>query len=268
MRTDYYSDKLRKSVLIAVFCLVVLNVFIFPVRAQFQDFYFSGSSAESYQCIGLDGNIDPSVAVVESSGGMFVCEGVDRDGDGEWDPAILKPPKFQQLEIWFVKILYSVWALVGTFSFFMLAYLGYQAMLRGGTTDDQLVKLRKHILSYILGVALVFLAVPILESVFRLMGINKEVDCYNVDMPGFQFFFSDLCTDPKGQIADQLLSDPCSVPDASGITCGNVYRLSQGCEISGSGGDCYWYECSQNAGGIWVRVGPAPCSLQPNPAHP
>jgi hypothetical protein len=121
--------------------------------------------------------------------------------------AVLKPPKLQQLEIWFVRIIYIVWSLVGTLSFLFLIVLGYRYTISRGDVT-KITEIRQKILYYIIGLALVFLAVPILTTVFRVMGINRDVECYNVNMPGFQFFFADLCTDPNGSV-----TDPCDAED-------------------------------------------------------
>ena len=173
------------------------------IRAQIQIFDFSGNSADSYQCFDNQGNVylngesGPAGAVeIYKDGvtGYYLCRGFDTDGVSGDDKAILRPPALQQLEIWFVRILYIIWALVGSFSFLLLVGVAYEYIIRGGTSDQELVKLRKRVINYIIGFALVFLAVPILTTVFRLLGINNDVACYNVAMPGFQFFFTGICT--------------------------------------------------------------------------
>jgi hypothetical protein len=198
----------------------------FSIQAQTQDFDFSANNPEcvAYQCLGADGNVDSSIKPQwktegsDSTRGKCICP---------TGLAVLKPPKLQQLQIWFYRVLYAIWGLVAGFSFLMLVYLGYRYMLRGGTSDQELVKLRKDILNYVIGFALVFLAVPILSTVFRLMQINDDVQCYRVNMPGFQFFFEDLCTDPIGTTEAQCknlesdLGTNFKVGDLSGIYCAN-----------------------------------------------
>lgn len=206
----------RKKLLILTFLtFVLLNVFVTFVNAQIQVDDFSGNDPNSYQCLEKDGTVAVGVTPYkDTQTGYFVCDlstGTER--------AVLKPPTLQQIEFWFVRIIYAIWALVGTFSFVFLVYLGYQFMLKRDTSDTQLVDLRRRILNYIIGFALVFLAIPILTTFFRLLGINERVDCYNVNMPGFQFFFADLCTDPRLVI----VSNPCSFAEnATGYACNSL----------------------------------------------
>lgn len=204
--------------LLFLFAFFFLN---FPqsVSAQLSSSVISGNDASSYVCPGED----PGLPVLDSSGncaaqdkrcrtlpyldsatGYYVCKSEDSDNIVR---ATLKAPPLQQLELWFRRILYAIWAIVGSFSFVMLIYLGYQYMIRGGTSDQELVKLRKAIINYVVGFALVFLSIPILTTFFTVLGINKNVTCYDVAMPGFQFFFSELCTDPN----DTYIKDPCAI---------------------------------------------------------
>lgn len=201
-----------------LFAFFFLN---FPqsVSAQLSSSVISGNDASSYVCPGED----PGLPVLDSSGncaaqdkrcrtlpyldsatGYYVCKSEDSDTIVR---ATLKAPPLQQLELWFRRILYAIWAIVGSFSFVMLIYLGYQYMIRGGTSDQELVKLRKAIINYVVGFALVFLSIPILTTFFTLLGINKNVACYDVAMPGFQFFFPELCTDPN----DTYVNNPCAI---------------------------------------------------------
>jgi len=235
----------KKILITSILSFLLLNFLLSftQVHAQIQDFTFSGNSADSYQCIGSNGQIDDSIEIFkDSTSGAFLCR-IDRDGDGQYDKAVLKPPKLQQIEVWFVRIVYVIWALVGSYSFILLVYLGYQYMLRGGTTDTQLVELRKRIIYYIIGFALVFLALPILSTFFRLLNVNTAVDCYNVSMPGFQFFFANLCTDANNTV---VISNPCSRTDAAGLACANSGDTSDICLVSGG---CAYYSCDGN---IWV----------------
>ncbi|RMD77220.1 hypothetical protein D6810_01525 [Candidatus Dojkabacteria bacterium] len=173
---------------------------------------FSGNNPSSYQCFDEKGNLlsltpEPGTGKYE---GSFVCV----DGNKVY-PAYLKPPSLQQIEVWFVRIVYTIWALVATFSFVLLLGVAYQYMI-SRDAGGALAKARDRIAKYFLGFALVFLAVPILSTTFRLLGVNDSVKCYstltgggenNIGI-GFQFFFSDLCTDPRGRFADpQVILD-------------------------------------------------------------
>ncbi len=250
-------------VLIIFFLLTVLvrsSVF-----AQAQTFTFSGNSKESYQCFDEDGSSNVPTDIRDTNG-YWLCEcegggapsknGMCGSGTCQGRPgssgclaaqAVLKPPALQQLEIWFVRILYVVWALVGTLSFFFLALLGYRYMISRGDVT-KITEIRQKIIYYIVGVVLVFLAVPILTTVFRLLGINDEVDCYNVEMPAFQFFHASLCSDPIGAVT----GDPCN-SGTSGI--GLVCDPSQVGEVRACSGATtgiryFGYTCTE--GLIWV----------------
>ncbi len=192
------------------------------VSAQIQFFDFSGNSAESYQCFDERGIIikdSQSIIYKDDISGYFLCEGVNNDGIAGDDRAVLIPPTLQQIEVWFVRILYVVWAVVGAFSFILLVGVGFEYMLRGGTSDQELVKVRKRIINYIIGFALVFLAVPILTTVFNLLGVNDDVACYDVNMPGFQFFFTTLCTGTEAKLQTACTSNTVI---EEGQACGKV----------------------------------------------
>ncbi|MDQ6986090.1 MAG: pilin [Candidatus Dojkabacteria bacterium] len=241
------------------------------VEAQSQDFNFSGNSATSYQCFTLAGDKIPDGVSSMKYNGQFLCKclaaGISPDVavvtdynvtplangrcPGTANPtdispglsgnyaiqAVLRPPKLQQIEIWFVRIVYIIWGGVAALSFFFLVILGYQYMLTRGDVT-KITQIRQRIIYYILGVVLVFLAVPILTTIFRLFGINQQVSCYNeVNMPGFQFFFANLCTDPKGILANsceslgnsfseslELLGVPCQTNGES-LNCNSQVRI-------------------------------------------
>lgn len=228
---------MRNFIFTLFFIITLFIVGPSTVSAQIQFFDYSGNNPESYQCFDKEGRIlregssnwpkDESGNLVpvdqliykDDITGYFLCRGVDNDGIVGDDRAILIPPTLQQLEVWFVRILYVVWAAVGSLSFLLLVGVGYEYMIRGGTSDQELVKLRKRIINYVIGFALVFLAVPILTSVFNLLGINDDVDCYNVNMPGFQFFFTDLCTGTEARLR---IACETGQPLQEGLACGSV----------------------------------------------
>lgn len=241
---------------------LLFTIFI-PVQlqAQLQSFEFSGNNPDSYQCFDnagttyLNGENSSGGNTVEiykdSISGYYLCRGFDFDEDGKDDRAILRPPALQQIEIWFVRILYIIWAAVAGLSFFLLVGVGYQYILRGGTSDQELVKLRKRIINYAVGFSLVFLAVPILNTVFRLLGVNTDVDCYNVNMPGFQFFFTNVCTgnetllrnacESNATISDGLACSPAGTqvlcqdlaPNSSGASSGVYFVCNPGESFNG-----------------------------------
>lgn len=273
LKDIYTMVKIKLNKFSLIFALFI-SAFIFtaPVAAQFTTDILSGNNPESYVCPGDNPSIpvedengkctDPAANGVcrtrpklDSATGYFVC-----NVDGQTLRATLKAPPLQQLEVWFRRILYAIWVIVGTFSFVMLVYLGYRYMIQGGTSDQELVKLRKSIINYIVGFALVFLAIPILTTFFTLLGINKKVACYDVAMPGFQFFFPELCTDPRNTI----VSDPCTYGgEATGYACPVVGVVAPTCTVKFSDNLIYEfnYTCksteagSTSGAGTWEITG-------------
>lgn len=210
----------------ACFTIITISILILPKQFAFgqaQTGNFSGSDIASYQCFDAN-NIPIEPTTRTNASGQFLCPCKDGtnpnvfgrcsgatkcenpdDTSRPGEPgdkgclaaiATLKPPTLQILEVWFVRILYIIWAIVGSLSFFYLVVLGYRWMLTRGDVV-KITEIRQKIIYYVVGVALVFLAVPILTTIFRLLGINDNVDCYNVEMPAFQFFFANLCTAPN-----------------------------------------------------------------------
>ncbi len=217
-----------------------------PVVAQTQDFDFSGNNPDSYQCFDGSGQPDTTSNIVKDElRGFFFC---DTNNNGFYnageEQAVLRPPRLQQIEVWFVRIIYVVWALVGAYSFYLLVVLGYQVMISRGDPTS-LPKIRQRIINYMIGFALVFLAIPILDTFFRLLGINKTVSCYDVQMPGFQFFFTTLCsgTDPCSFTAAQL---------ADGIVC-PIRNERRACD-TGAQGEFEIFLCDPEAQ-IWTSIG-------------
>lgn len=221
--------KNNQKFLVLALTFIMLSFFTSVVKAQFQEEEFSGGKKSSYQCFDPNTN-QPSEDLVSDVqlNGYWLCkcnDGAKSDpgrngicGDASADcsglpgsngctaqQATIKPPKLQQLEIWFVRVLYAIWALVGSLSFIYLMVLAYRYVITRGDVT-KITEIRQKIIYYFIGLAVVFLAVPILTTVFRVLGINRNVECYNVQMPAFQFFFTDLCTDPDGTIA----TNPCS----------------------------------------------------------
>jgi len=226
-----------------LYILIVLNLFFghtVLVQGQLQTFDFSANNPESYQCFNkdtgenlTDGEGDPAIAVngPDDFGNYYCCAGIVAPGPialggcpaGQAKIiAQIKPPTLQQIEVWFVRILYAIWGLVASLSFLFLVKLGYEYTISRGD-PTKITEVRKKIVSYIIGFSLVFLAIPILTTAFRLLGINTNAQCYNVNLPGFQFFFTSLCTDPKGVIAAKFAADPCAAFDSGsepeGVIC-------------------------------------------------
>jgi hypothetical protein len=225
---------------------IIFQTFISPVSSQQQDFDFSGNNPDSYQCFDGSGQPDTESPIVKDDlRGFFFC---DSNGNGFYNPgekqAVLRPPKLQAIEVWFVRIIYVVWALVGAYSFYLLVALGYQVLISRGDPTS-LPKIRQRIINYMIGFALVFLAIPILDTFFRLLGINKTVSCYDVEMPGFQFFFTSLCsgTDPCSFTAAQI---------ADGIVC-PIRNERRSCDNGGQG-EVEVFICNPNTQ-VWSSQG-------------
>lgn len=240
-----------------LYLVLVLNIFfaqVGVVHAQLQTFDFSANNAESYQCFDKEtGEIlaDPVVATPDEFGNYYCMSG------GEKIIAQLKPPTLQQLEVWFVRIIYAIWGLVASLSFLFLVKLGYEYIISRGD-PTKITEVRKKIVSYLIGFSLVFLAIPILTTAFRLLGVNTNAQCYNVNMPGFRFFYTSLCTDPKGVIAARFAADPCDAfssgtepegvickgtsYEGQSLSCGllGVYEISLACDIQSGDSAATW----------------------------
>lgn len=265
---------LYKFTLQLVLVLLGIWVTITPLYAQSQSFNFSGNNLESYNCIQKDGTVLTYIEAWTASGTTIDPSNPPRSGSGRFlcpdnNDAILRPPALQQLEVWFVRVIYVIWAAVASFSFFFLVVLAYRWLISRGDVT-KITEIRQKIIYYFIGVALVFLAIPILTTVFRVLGINKSNQCYNVNMPGFQFFFADLCTDPRS-----VVTDPCSfsaiVEDiARGISGESRYA----CPVRGEIKTCgtrtlgFGFCCTNDDNQVWVSYfiapfvsPPAICSL-------
>lgn len=218
------------------------------VNAQFQPFQFSGSSPRSYQCIfsdgagtvllldvyenylkaqiptlpngslanaydSLDGTTQNNIIrlLPKASNGTFLCDDETILSTSErlyFPQAVLIPPALQQFEAWFVQIVFLIYSFVGVFSFIFLIVLGYRYILSRGDVT-KITEIRQKIIYYFIGLVLTFMAYPVTIGIFQTLGVNQRVECYNFALPGFRFFFDDLC------IRDVVnLSDPQGVCDA------------------------------------------------------
>ncbi len=223
-----------KRLILGYICLAFISqLFIAGVhtrisaQAQGPGFSANDESCNSFQCIDDDGKSTP--ASYDSNKDICVCSATG-------EQATIRPPKLQQIEIWFVRVIYVIWALVGSLSFLFLVSLGYQYMLTKGDVT-KITAIRQRVINYVIGLVLVFAALPILTTFFRVLGVNGQVQCYQFDtLPRFQFFFPELCTDPKLI----LVNDPCNLDDADGFACAVEGERSEGCQV---GGTSIYYEC-------------------------
>lgn len=225
---------MKKILLFTVILLFFVQFFLLTskVNAQFQDGDFSANDPQcsSYRCPEKAGLT--STLSYNNVSEFCECE----YSNGEVSLALIKPPALQQIEIWFVRIVYAIWAFVGSLSFLLLVYLGYQWILTRGDVT-KITEIRQRIINYAIGTAFIFLALPILTTFFRLLGVNGEVQCYKFDtLPRFQFFFPELCTDPL----DLIVSDPCNF---------TISAEGYACSVPGSS-----YECSAFGGVTNYRI--------------
>lgn len=255
---------MKRILVITLFILFVVQ-FLFlssSVQAQFQETPFSANDQQcnSYRCPEREGTSPtPSYNVASE-----FCECTYPNGDTII--AFVDPPALQQLEIWFVRIVYAIWAFVGSLSFLLLVYLGYQYILTRGDVT-KITEIRQRIINYGIGTVLVFLAVPLLGTFFRLLGLNAEVECYNFEtLPRFQFFFPTLCTESD---VNRILSFCDSTSGFDDVSDGRLACPTPNTRLdcpydsagndTGSGGynafgDRMYFLCSNES--VWVVVAP------------
>lgn len=116
--------------------------------------------------------------------------------------ADLVPPTVQQVENMVVDIIYLIWGSLFIIGLVMLTYLGFQFIF-GGNSPEKLGELRTKLGLWLLGLFFVVLAIPLVNFIYSLVGIQttkcykfqKEGSVvYDLTVPGFTFFFNDVCT--------------------------------------------------------------------------
>lgn len=180
-----------KLLLTATFITLGL-IIVAPVYAQ-----FSGSDPENYNCpvfntLELVGgpNLAPSGRIIclynrLDTSGNIVERNVLKD-------AILRPPTLQIVEVWFVRIIYLLWALAGVAFTASLIWIGFKYMTSFNNQYD-LGKTIGDFRKWLIGLAIIFLSYPILVTFFRILPLSNS-QCYDdISMPGFQFFFPTVC---------------------------------------------------------------------------
>lgn len=158
------------------------GLFSKPVEAQ----NFAGSNVDNYYCLPRNGTT-PKVTVDD---GDYVC---DYDGDGKSDArAVPRPPSSRQLQYWFIRVLYIVWALAGIVFTLVLIGIGFQYLTSFGN-EVALADVIKQFRKWLVGLGLVILAYPMLNTFFNVVGL-RDSECLNdLQLPGFQFFFPTAC---------------------------------------------------------------------------
>jgi hypothetical protein len=206
-----------------------------PVLGQNE---FSGANCANYYCPVLgttvDGNFvpiapnpvgncaaNPDSGVVLQADGNFVCEYPEPIGTRV---AIPRPPQLRVIEYWFLKIVYSAWALAGIYFTFVLIYIGFLYITSFGN-EFAVADVIKRFRNWMIGMALVFLSYPVLVTFFNVLPIDRSQNCYtNVQQGviGFQFFFPNLCGSVNGPN-----SEACRICTGQGVSlddCGAICR--------------------------------------------
>jgi len=188
-----------KAVTKIILLLLPFAYLLFPIHIQAQADSFSGSDISNYYCPGItvvegDQTIpyESTFDTVIEKDGRYLC--YYNNGSIVRD-AIARPPKLQQLEVWFVKILYMAWGLSGIAFTLILLYIGFLYMTSRGN-DKMMADVKTKLRNWFIGLVLVFLSYPVLNTFFRVIGINEDACYYDITqtMPGFKFFFPTVCS--------------------------------------------------------------------------
>ncbi|MCA9386385.1 hypothetical protein KC717_07110, partial [Candidatus Dojkabacteria bacterium] len=122
-------------------------------------------------------------------------------------PATFIPPALQQIENIVLDVLYLFWAFLGMASLVMLIVIGFKLMTSGFSPEQRGDTLKQFAMWFV-GLILGILAIPLLQFIYRAIGISTT-ECYrytvensagepeivyDLTMPGFTFFFGDVCT--------------------------------------------------------------------------
>jgi hypothetical protein len=123
--------------------------------------------------------------------------------DGRTFKAVSVPPTLQQVENYFLDAVYIFWAFIGIYAVFRAIALGFEYMTNA-TAPERLGEVVSKLRWWLLAVVLAALAVPLLHYIYRIVGV-QSTRCYYLDdgneviydltVPGFTFFFKDVCTD-------------------------------------------------------------------------
>ncbi|MCA9378962.1 hypothetical protein KC640_00900, partial [Candidatus Dojkabacteria bacterium] len=101
-----------------------------------------------------------------------------------------------------IKIVYLAWAAAGIIFTLILMWIGWLYMT-SFNNEFLLADVIKKARNWGLGLAIVFLAYPVLNTFFNVLGLRQSECFEDINLPGFQFFFASAC-----QI-DQLSVDQC-----------------------------------------------------------
>jgi hypothetical protein len=91
-----------------------------------------------------------------------------------------------------MRILYGAWAASGVVFTLILVFLGFRYMTSGGDSAV-LGDIKKRFRNWFIGLMLIFLAYPVLNTLFNIIGVSQS-ECFSqLKLPAFQFFFPDAC---------------------------------------------------------------------------
>lgn len=199
---------------------LVGTILFFLMSSPVQASSFSGSDINQYTCSpgAVTGGAQlalldvfstcsaPTAEGVFDCNGRFLCYYIN-DGQISQRDAIPTPPSLRIIEVWFVRILFAIWALSGIVFTFILISLGVQYMFSFGN-PQAVERVIKKFQNFLLGFVLVFLSYPIMNTFFNILPINDDSQCFEqINMPGFQFFFPQAC---GGQTDLQVCLNQCS----------------------------------------------------------
>lgn len=157
---------------------------------------FSGSNINNYTCPTLINATNTPTP--QDQNGRFVCIYSVRDPQTglistEIADASARPPYLSVIQVWFVRFIYILWAAAGVVFTGILMWLGFKYMTSFGN-EVALAEVVKGFRKWLIGLALIFLSYPVLNTVFNVLPINRSNNCFSqISMPGFQFFFPQAC---------------------------------------------------------------------------
>ena len=130
------------------------------------------------------------------SGGAVYAQGGTTDFLESCPPGVVsdtcQPPTLQQIEFTLVRLLYALWGSAGIIFLGLAIYNGFQYMFAGGE-EEKLRELRGKAIQWLVGLFLIFLAVPIVSTIMKIFIADGQ--CFGqLRDPGFSFFFPDVCT--------------------------------------------------------------------------
>jgi hypothetical protein len=177
-------------------------LFSFPVEGQ-----GFGSDPSNYYCPEVSGGTLVSGSPEEWVGkSVYQCTySVSSDGAQRFETrnAIPRPPQLRVLQVWFIRIVYVIWAVTGVVFMFLLMWIGFKYITSVGN-EVALADVIKDFRKWMIGLALIFLSYPMLNTFFRILPVSQDQCFSEVNAPGFQFFFPEACVTSEDICREQL----------------------------------------------------------------